>query len=639
VDVFFVLSGYLITGLLAAQYRATSRIDLPRFFARRARRLLPTGALVLLVTALAAAAISAPQDIASTGRAALAAALYISNVFFDRSASDYFAPSVEGNPLLHTWSLGLEEQFYLVWPFLILLANRGQHRVQRSIWILGTVTAVSFICCLAVTRVAPTVAFYELPSRAWEFAAGGLLTLLPVWRTALGTRRAAACGIVGIVLILGSAALVKGGARFPGWIALFPVAGALATLFAGVVAPRRGISAALSAAPMQFLGARSYAWYLWHWPVVVFAGVIVPDITVGGKVAAAVASLLAATLTFRLVERPIRENSYLNARSGLTLGAAGGATLLTIAASWALIRFGREQLALDLRFHAIGAATIDFGDISKDCWSEGRSFDVKVCEFGASGAPHSLVLFGDSHALQWVNPMRTAAKLEGWRLITVLRPGCAASDINPHRLLTPDDVCKKWRARAIDRIIAMRPSAIVMASYNGATLRGDPITTPLMSTEEIRLGTRWTLEKLLPAGVPIVVLRDTPIPPFNVPACVARTVGRPQAGASCDFDASVAMNEAAFDAERASADGLENVYFLDMNDLICPGSTCPATQHQVIVFRDDNHLTGTFAEMLAPTVRTRLFQLLRDTQATSLSRTLTPGPSRPIPPYSRPPGS
>jgi peptidoglycan/LPS O-acetylase OafA/YrhL len=582
------------------------------------------------VAALAAAAMSTPQGIAFTGRAALAAGLYMSNVFFDRSASDYFAPNVEGNPLLHTWSLGLEEQFYLVWPLLILIANRGQHRVQRSIWILSAVTALSFMCCVYATRFAPTVAFYELPSRAWEFAAGGLLALLPVSRASVGTRCAVACGIVGIVLILGTAVLVKGGAGFPGWIALFPVAGALATLFAGANAPQRGISAALSAAPLQFVGARSYSWYLWHWPFVVFAGLLFPDITVGGRVAAAIASLLAATLTFRLVERPIRENPYLNARSGLSLGVAGGATLLTIAASWTLIIFGREQLTLDQKFQSIGAATTDFGDISKDCWSEGHSFDVKVCEFGASGAPQTLVLFGDSHAWQWVNPMRTAANVEGWRLITVLRPGCAASDINPHHLSTTADHCKEWRTRAIEKIIAMRPSAVVMASYNGATLRGDLITATLMSTEEIRLGTRRTLEQLSPAGVPIVVLRDTPLPPFNIPACIARAVGRPHAGESCDFDASVALNEAAFSAERASADGLTNIYFLDMNDLICPGSSCPATQREVIVYRDENHLTGAFAEMLAPMVRTRLFQLLRNTQSTSLSRTSSLGPSSPL---------
>jgi peptidoglycan/LPS O-acetylase OafA/YrhL len=614
VDVFFVLSGYLITGLLAAEYRATSRIRLLRFYARRARRLLPACALVLLATTLFAAAVFSPQELEFTGRAARAAGLYVSNVFFDRSASDYFAPGVEGNPLLHTWSLGLEEQFYLVWPLLILLVDRRPHRAQLSIWILSAVAALSFTYCVYTTRSAPTVAFYELPARAWEFAAGGLLALLPVSRTTEGTGWAVASGMVGTLVILGTCVLITGGAGFPGWIALFPVIGTLAALFAGANSPRRGISAMLSAPPLQFIGARSYSWYLWHWPFLVFAGVLFPGVSVGGKVVAAIASLLAATLTFSFVERPIRENPYLGARSGLSLGAAACATLLTIAASCSLILFGR-QLMLDHRFRSITAATTDVADISpKACWSQGSSGDVRTCLFGALGAPQAVVLFGDSHAIQWFNPMRTAANVEAWRLITVLRPGCAASDINPHRLSTATDPCKVWRARAIEKIVAIRPSAVVMASYTGATFRGFRTEAPI-STEELRLGTRRTLEELSRAGVPIVVLRDTPLPPFDIPACVARReLLHLHAAESCDFDASVALNEAAFSAERAAADGLANIYFLDLSDLICPGSSCPATQHGLLVYRDDNHLTGTFAETLAPTVRTRLFQLLRNAQ-------------------------
>jgi len=611
VDVFFVLSGYLITAHLEAEIRATSRINLPRFFARRARRLLPAGALVLLATMLAAAAIFSPQEIAFTAGAARAAGLYVSNVFFDRGASNYFAPDVEINPLLHTWSLGLEEQFYLLWPLLILLANWGAYRLRRSIWILGAVAVLSLICCIYTTRLAATFAFYELPARAWEFAAGGLLALLPVARIPLGAWCAMGFGIAGMVMILGTAVLLDGGAQFPGWIALLPVVGTLATLLAGAGAPQRGISAALGIAPLQFLGARSYSWYLWHWPFVVFSGILFPGISVGGKVGSAIASLSLAALTYRYVERPIRENPYLGTRARLSLAVAAGATLLTLAASWTLMEYGREQLSLDQRFAAIGAATADVADISaKACWSEGFSFEAKVCEFGTLGATKTVVLFGDSHAIQWVNPMRTAANLEAWRLITILRPGCAASDINPHRWSAGDDHCKEWRTHAIDKIIAMHPSAVVMASYNGSTLRGDSITSTLMPTDEIRLGTRRTLEKLLRAGVPIVLLRDTPLPPFNIPGCVARRVVR---GKSCDFDAFKALNGAAFAAERAAADGLRNIYFLDMDDLICPGSFCPATQAGLPVYRDENHLTGTFAETLAPSLRARLFKLLGNT--------------------------
>ena len=262
----------------------------------------------LVVVTVAAAAIFTPEEMAFTGRAARAAALYVSNVFFDRSASDYFAPKVEGNPLLHTWSLGIEEQFYLVWPLLILFAYRGAQGRRRSIAVLIALVAASLAFCLYATRTNPTMAFYELPTRAWEFAAGGLLALVPLsW--APGRRIwVSAFGIAGFGMILAAAALLKGGAGFPGPSALLPVTGALAVLFAGSVAPRDGIGGVLSKPPLQLLGAYSYSWYLWHWPFIVFAGVLFPSITVYGKIGAAIASLGVAGLTYSLVERPVRES-------------------------------------------------------------------------------------------------------------------------------------------------------------------------------------------------------------------------------------------------------------------------------------------------------------------------------------------
>ncbi len=612
VDVFFVLSGYLITGLLAAEYRRTSRIQLGRFYARRARRLLPAFFVVLVVTLACAALVLTPQELEFTGGAARAAGLYVSNVFFDRSAADYFTPGVESNPLLHTWSLGAEEQFYLLWPLLIWLAVRRRDRGRRSIWILGAVTGVSFACSVYSARLAPTFAFYELPARAWEFASGGILALLPISKRSLGTRWTSACGVVGVAMILGTAVLLKAGWGFLGWTALFPVAGTVAVLFAGAKAPQRGIGALLGAAPLQFIGARSYSWYLWHWPFIVFAAVLFPGITVGGRALAGAAALGVAALTYRFVEQPVRVNPALGARSGVSLGAAAAVTLLIIAASSALLLYNDRQLAADRKLDSINAVTTDIADhLPQDCWSQGLAAEATTCAFAASNAAQSVVLFGDSHALQWFNPMRTAADAQGWRLVTLLKPGCAASDVDAHHVPGDYDECHRWRTRAIDKIVAMHPAAVVMASYNGATFQALR-QERLMSTEEIRHGTRWTLEQLSHAGIPVVVIRDTPIPPFNIPACIVRReFPRLPARESCDFDASIALNAAAFSAERAAAEGLANVHFLDLSDLICPGTSCPAILHGLVVYRDENHLAGKFAQSLAPMMRARLVQLLQ----------------------------
>jgi len=623
VDIFFVLSGYLITGLLASEYAATSRIDFPGFYARRARRLLPACILMLAATALFAVLFLSPQEMIITGRAARAAGLYFSNVYFDRSAADYFAPNLQANPLLHTWSLGLEEQFYLVWPLLLFGAYRGARGVPRLIGILAAVAALSFACCVYATRNIPSVAFYELPARAWEFAAGGVLALISSAQASGHSRRAAALGVLGLGTILGTCLLLKGGGDFPGWIALFPVGATLALLHAGTLAPRNAMSRMLGSAPMQYLGSRSYAWYLWHWPCLVAVRTFLPEVTLGGRIAAAIAALLAAELTVRFVEQPVRENRALIARSTLSLRVAAGATLLTLGVTSALVLYAGRQLSIDSAFHTLTAASTDIADISlKACVSEGPAMQVNTCTFGPPTAQRTIVLFGDSHAVQWVNPMRTAANLEAWRLVTVMRFGCAASDINPHRLSGSRDQCAQWRSRALQMILAMRPSAVVMASYTGATIHGFQAEEP-MSRAELQTGTQHTMQVLAQAGIPVVLLRDSPIPPFDVPQCIARNTPKPDAAASCGFDPAGALDAAAFAAEQAAAAGLPNVYFLDMTDQICPRNSCPAMHHGLIVYRDDNHLTGSFAESLAPVLRARLFDLLRNVQYQSAARVPT----------------
>jgi peptidoglycan/LPS O-acetylase OafA/YrhL len=614
VDVFFAISGYLITGLLIHEYRETSRIDFSRFFARRARRLLPACLVVLVSTTAAAALFLSPQEMDSTARAALAGSLYVSNIFFDHGSSDYFAAAVQQNPLLHTWSLGVEEQFYLVWPGLILFACRS--RSARSVvWALGALAVSSFACSVLTTRASQMFAFYELPARAWEFAAGGLLALPAAVPSSERTRIwAVTGGAVGAVTILGTALCVKGGSAFPGWIAMVPVAGTLLTLFAGAVDPQRGVSALLGTAPLQFLGARSYSWYLWHWPFLIFAEVLLPTITVVQKIEAALAALLMAAVTYRWIEQPIRTSPYLARRPNLSLCAAAGAALLTVGATAALVSYGQYEMTLDDKYKAIQAATVDYGFAVRQCYTDGRSakaVEAEVCEFGDPRAARTLVLFGDSHAMQWINAMRKASDEEGWHLVTLVKPGCAASDINPHNLAGPSDSCKLWRVHAIKKIVDLSPYAVVMASFNGATVRGDMQTPNLMPVDEVRTGTRSTLVQLRAAGLRVVVLRDSPLPPFNVPACIGRAIGRANStGDPCEFDASEALNASAFVAERAAGEGLTDVYYLDMDDLICPGASCPAIQDGRIVYRDENHLTGSYAASLAGEVATRLSRVL-----------------------------
>ena len=602
VDVFFVLSGYLITTLLVAEVGRSGRIDLPRFYARRVRRLLPAAALTLVVTLAAAALILAPQELVFAARAARAAALYASNVFFDFDAADYFAQGVELNPLLHTWSLGVEEQFYLFWPALVLLGlGRGGTR-GRLFAILGTVTLASFALCLWMTLRAPTFAFYELPARAWEFGVGGLLAMLPLAARRLAPAAWIVIGWAGLLCVLACGWLIPAGPGFPGWRAALPVAGTLAALAAGSQLPGRGVVWLLERAPLQYLGSRSYSWYLWHWPFVLFAAALVPGIGVPGRVIAAVAALGAAELTFRTLERPVRGSVFLRPRPQLSLVLAAAVTLVTVGITWLGIHAGNAQAAAP-KFAAVNAAVDDIATIDRArcVTAYGADSHVTRCVFGNPDSKVTVALFGDSHAIQWFNAVEALATARQWRLVTFLKSGCAAHDAAP---LLGGSGCRPWRNQALQEIVALHPDAVFVASYTSAYGLGE--AHPEADLERLRAGWRRSLQVLSAAGLTVIQFRDTPLPPFDVPTCLARGLTHTwMRGRSCDLAESAALEPRTFAAEQAAASGLPGTHFVDLTDRLCRAGVCPAVIDGAIVYRDASHLTGAFAAGLAPELQRR----------------------------------
>jgi peptidoglycan/LPS O-acetylase OafA/YrhL len=598
VDVFFVLSGYLITGLLVAEIRRTSRIDLPRFYARRARRLFPALLLVLLMTLAAALVIQAPGELNFTGRAARATALYVSNIFFDINAANYFAPDVESNPFLHTWSLGVEEQFYLFWPVLVILGMRsgGASRALAALMSGGAV--VSLVFCIWSTAHYPTTAFYQLPARAWEFALGGLLACARLPK--LGAVVWTAVGWMGLAAVFAAAYLLQDDSGFPGWVAIIPALGTVAVLAAGAALPQQGVCILLDARPMQYIGARSYSWYLWHWPFIVFSVAVVPGIPVAAKVIIGSASLGAAALTYRFLEQPVRHDPQLAGRTAFSLVLAGATATGTAALALLVIRLS-DGLASRPLIRPIVAASADVADMAREkCVSLGQSTAVRTCTFGDLVSPTEVVLFGDSHALQWFNALERLARESGWRLVTVIKPGCAASDIQP--IMRSPAVCDAWRAQALETIIRRHPALVVVGSF---TSRFGQAKSAQSDSElkRLTLGTRAMLDRLTRAGLNVALLRDTPLPPFDVPTCLERSTLHHWLGAgSCEFDREAAMNARVFAAEKGATEGMPGVHILDLTDQICPARVCPAILHNLIVYRDRTHLTGTFAGSLAPTM-------------------------------------
>jgi peptidoglycan/LPS O-acetylase OafA/YrhL len=626
VDVFFVLSGYLITGILVAEIRKTGKLNLFDFYARRARRLLPASALTLAITLLIGAWILSPPELSFAGRAGRAAALYASNMFFATNAADYFAPNVKSNPLLHTWSLAVEEQFYLFWPLLILLGLRVWRSAKALLTVEAAVTVLSLGACLWWTARGGPFAFYQLPARAWEFGIGGIAVLIP--RGALlgpcGARKFpsgcwAVLGRLGILAILASGSVITGEANFPGWIALIPVLGTAVALVASAECPDRGARPMLSGAPLQRLGKLSYSWYLWHWPLLVFATALFPQIPLAGKISVAAASLGVAAATHHLFENPIRFHPYLVRHPAFCIGLAAMVTVISLSVAAVSLRLA-GRLASAPGMKAIAAAADDIAAMPRQqCVALGESAAVKTCVFGEPISETNIVLFGDSHAIQWFNPLRQMAASHGWKLTTMVKSGCPAADIVPPNASRKfAATCADWRAAAIRSIVALNPTVVFVG--NASIYLERSLVKPAVPIEDWRRGTRHTLEALSRAGLAVAVMRDNPIPAFDIPACLARSMRHSATAGACAMHRSAVLNPAIFEAEQAGARDLPHVHFIDLTDQFCSSEVCWAMREGEVLYRDDNHLTGRAAARLEPVIEARLIPIVNGALGNTASR-------------------
>jgi peptidoglycan/LPS O-acetylase OafA/YrhL len=608
VDVFFVLSGYLITGILVNEIIKTSKLSPVQFYSRRVRRLLPASALTLLVTLLVGAFIQSPHELDNTGHAARATALYMSNIFFDKNAGDYFAMDVRTNPLLHTWSLAVEEQFYLFWPLMILLGLRICRSMKALVIVLAALTLISLGTSVYYTEKVGTFAFYELPARAWEFGMGGLAVLLPRGKLKIPFRWWVAFGWVGIILILTSAHLILGDTHFPGWIALIPVIGTVTVLVAGTEYPCSGIGILLCSKPLQVLGRLSYSWYLWHWPFLVFSTSLLPNISFTGKATAAIASLALAAVTYHLIENPIRFNPSLIKHPGLSVLMAIIITTFLFGAALLSMWFA-SQMANEPRMKAINSAINDVTRLPRSqCVSDWQSPEVKTCDFGAASARITIVLFGDSHAIQWFNPLQRIVESNGWKLVTMVKSACGAFDIT--RGVRAAAACSRWRTDAISKIIALHPSVVFLGNST-SILGAEDNQGVLPSLDELRVATRRTLGVLTQANLSVAIMRDNPFFAYDVPTCLARSARHSwYPGGSCEADKSTVLNAAVFESEKAGARDLSNVHFIDITDRLCHMDICWAVQEDTVIYRDNHHLTGSFTDKLAPLLEGELLTIL-----------------------------
>jgi peptidoglycan/LPS O-acetylase OafA/YrhL len=553
----------------------------------------------VVITVPVAFLIYAPLEHRQLAATAGSTATYTSNMYFAVRATDHLGGDARANPLLHTWSLSVEEQFYLVWPVIVLLAlgtkralaqEDGRSRLLQ--WMIAA-AVISFAASLFLTRLRQPWAFFLAPTRAWEFALGAIGVLFAGgaglrWQQTLGRMT---CWIgLGAILVSGWA--FDEATVFPGIAALLPAVGTVLVI-RGTAEGTNGLAKLLSLRPLQEIGRLSYSWYLWHWPVLVIAAALYGNLPFSVRIALLGTSLLLAQASYSLVENPIRHSRRLaRARWGslVMAGAIAGVGII-LSVGWWRLSVRLSHVPPQQRF---AEARLDMPVIyDNGCHVSVYEVRVPDCEFGTEGASQTVVLLGDSHAAQWFPALEQISRVRGWRLVAMTKSSCPAVDGPEVRVLNRLNVeCSIWRRHALERIGEMRPALVVISSL--ATGYG-------FTDGEWLQGTRRILAELSSVSGRVVLVRDTPSPGFDVPVCLARQAWRSGLLPSrpCTFQPATGVWADAFAAQQQAAAGFENVRTVDLLGFICPAGRCPLEGHGYVYYRDWHHLTKRFSESRA----------------------------------------
>jgi peptidoglycan/LPS O-acetylase OafA/YrhL len=667
VDVFFVISGFLITGMLWRQARTRGTVRLAGFYGARARRLLPASAVVAVVAMIASVLLLSPLQIKKVSIDAITSAMYVSNYWFIATGTNYFTKDdrLTLSPFQHYWSLGVEEQFYLVWPVLIVVTAWLVRRVLRRsidlaapsstpyVTVLAIVALVSFSLSLVITYVIPPVAYFSLPTRAWQLATGGLVALTAErWRR-LPARPAAVAGWTGLGLTLLACTYLDSTTVYPGLAALLPAIGAALIIGAGCVAGSRGCGHLLGSAPMRSIGRVSYSWYLWHWPVLVLAPAWLGHaLGLPARIVAALVSLALAGLTLKFIENPLRFSDRIRrrARNSLALGAAattiavvvGAIPLLMVrtpvgrgpAAAPLVITapqvlpgsdisvyddavnqvFAQAQwaVAAGLELQAVPSNLTPSLDAQTDqmramltngCLLVGFQSEQPACVTGDPDSTTSVVLIGDSHAAMFNPAFATLAAVRGWRLEMMSKAACPIVDLpltgHFNTLAEETTHCTLWRNEIHARIRAERPRLVVLssaASYgaDGTSIWGLRGFDPYNSAWIGKIAD--FVRELHENGSQVLVLGEVLGPLMAPLVCLSANLADPAACAYSTWDPAF---EPGREAEAAAVEAAGGQY-ADLTPLFCIDRRCPVIIGNTAVFYDPGHLTHEFSELVAP---------------------------------------
>jgi peptidoglycan/LPS O-acetylase OafA/YrhL len=629
VDVFFVISGFLITRQLLESVGVQGIRALPTFYTRRIRRLLPAAAVVVITTVIVArfyAPVLSVRPIAVDG---LFTTFYGLNYRLAVEGTQYMHQGDSASPLLHFWSLGVEEQFYVFWPVLILVVSAIGRRYKTPLLFVALLatTIISFRYSVEVTKTSAPWAYFSLHTRAWELSLGALVALGATQLARLPRALAGLGGWLGLATVLISAFAFNDSTPYPGSLAAIPVVGA-AVLIACGCGPRRSVERLLQEPLLQCIGRVSYSWYLWHWPMLILAPMIVGHpLDWLGRLGIVWLSLATAVLSYFLIENPTR-HAFKPNWQGFSMGVViSGAVVacfaLVVTHLPAVVGRGADVkvVVADVATPAVVkqmqqavAAGVQTKDAPRNltptpdkaahdlppadatnCHADFATISQGACVYGDPRGTHTAVIVGDSHADMWLPAFDQAGRSEHWKIVDWTKSSCPAAQITVFNssLNRTYTECDTWRAQVLKRIASLRPQLIFMSGSENV-VNGD--VSP-QKWSDATVATLKTLRATTTAKISF--LQDVPVPAYSMPECVAAHLS---SVTDCTFSTKKAYSFPSRHRELAKDVAAAKFTVVDPQSWICTTSACPAVVGNLLVYRDDTHLTATFARWLAPMV-------------------------------------
>lgn len=576
VDIFYVISGYLITGLILKEIDGSGFFKFKAFYLRRAKRLLPASLGVLAATAGLAWFVLPPTVRSDLGKDIFAAAIYISNYLFAWWQNDYQNLNATPSPVIHYWSLAVEEQFYIFWPIAIFTLWKlgGRKAVATGV---AAITTLSFIFSLYLTSSAPIWAFYSLPTRAWELGIGALILFIP--KTLIERRTTLASVAVWLSLL----ALIYGTfsfsdkTPFPGTSALLPtVATAMAIAFISSWPPILNDLSKLRI--VQWLGEISYPFYLWHWPLLVLPSTrFGRPLTIVETAFLIALTALAADLTHRFIEKPIARKTLSESRI-LRYSISGTALCMVLALS--ILATGSNTINLSNGRSVSIAAVMEKPKVYlDDCHVNNGEVLSGECTYGDKTSTKTIVLYGDSHAAQWFPALEKIAQSNGFKLISLTKSACPAPEVKKVEVGAYKNAdCFAWRANSLKRIAELNPEAVLLSGFQHFEFPSNFSSREQWWSQ----GQKIAYKHLRGTAKKLIYISDTPHPQRDIPNCLASG-----GGDKCDT------------SEKSNPAVAGTFTRLDPTPWLC-NQICPAVVNGVVAYRDASHISVAMSQSLAP---------------------------------------